>query len=182
MSIIELLLIAIALGADAFSVSVGVGARWHDWGSRLRLSFAFGLGQFVMPILGWTGGALILPYVAAYDHWVAFGVLVAISGKMLWESFRRDSDEAAEVINPTRGWLLPALALAVSIDALAVGFSMSRFGGALYLYALVIGVVASLMTLAGMILAYRGARHLGAWAGRLGALVLLGVAIKLLAV
>jgi len=82
-SIGELLIIAVALGADAFSVAVGVGACLGDWGSRVRLSLAFGAGQFLMPAVGWTAGASILPYVTAYDHWVAFGVLTAISAKMM---------------------------------------------------------------------------------------------------
>ena len=178
MTLAELPAIAVALGADAFSVGVGLGARHFDWGARGRLGGAFGLSQFAMTMLGSFLGAVILRYVAAYDHWVTFGVLAAIALKMLWESFRAEKSEGRG--DPTRGLLLVALAVAVSIDALAVGITMGQMDSRRWLYALVIGVTSTVMTVAGMVLAHRGERHLGAWAERLGALLLLGVAVKLL--
>ncbi len=181
-SIVELLIIAVALGADAFSVAVGVGTSLGDWGSRIRLSLAFGIGQVLMPAVGWTAGAAILPYVTAYDHWVAFGVLTAISAKMMWESFRDGSESDRPRVNPTRSWMLPALALAVSIDALAVGFTMGNLDSRRIIYAIIIGVTASIMTLLGVLVARRATHHWGTWAERAGAVLLLGVAIKMLAV
>jgi len=180
MTLTELLLIAVALGADAFSVSVGVGAIRHGWDARLRMAGAFGLFQFVMPALGWTAGAVILGYVAAYDHWVAFGVLTAISLKMLYESFRLGREERQAGSDPTRGVMLLGLAVATSIDALAVGFTMGNLDSRRWLYAAVIGFTAAGMTLSGMLVGHHGSKHLGEWAERAGALLLLAVAVKML--
>ncbi len=180
--ILQIFIIAVALGADAFSVAVGVGMCLRDWGSRIRLSLAFGIGQFIMPVLGWTTGEVILPYVAAYDHWVAFGVLTAISVKMVWESFQDGAELDRARNDPTRSWMLVGLGLAVSIDALAVGFTMGNLDGRRFVYAGIIGLTAALMTLGGTILARRATRCWGAWAERGGALLLFGVALKMLAV
>ena len=180
--ILQVFIIAVALGADAFSVAVGLGTCFHDWGSRTRLSLAFGAGQFLMPILGWTTGAVVLPYVAAYDHWVAFGVLAAISAKMMWESFRGNPELDHTSKNPSRSWVLVGLALAVSIDALAVGFTMGNLDGRRIIYAGIIGLTAAIMTLGGTILAHRATRCWRTWAERGGALLLFGVALKMLAV
>ncbi len=176
----ELFLIALALGADAFSVAVGVGASRTDWPARARLAGAFGLFQFVMPILGWNLGAVILQYVQAYDHWVAFGVLVAISLHMLWESFRPEREGDESRADPTRGLLLLGLALATSIDALAVGFTMGNLDARRWAYAAIVGATAALMTLIGMLIGHHGSRHLGEWAERAGALLMLAVAVKML--
>ncbi len=180
MDLPELLLIAVALGADAFSVAVGVGAWRTDWAARGRLAAAFGVFQFAMPVVGWNVGRVALRYIQAYDHWVAFGVLVAISLHMLWESFRPERDPGESRADPTRGMLLLGLAVATSIDALAVGFTMGNLDARRWVYAVIIGVVAAVMTLAGMLIGHRGSRHLGEWAERAGALLMLGVAVKLL--
>ena len=143
------------------------------------MAAVFGAFQFVMPAIGWNLGRVVLQYVQAYDHWVAFGVLVAISGKMLWESFRPQREEQART-DPTRGMLLLGLAVATSIDALAVGFTMGNLDARRWLYAGIIGVVAAGMTVAGMLIGHHGSRHLGKWAERAGALLMVVVAVKML--
>ena len=180
MNLPELLLIAVALGADAFSVAVGVGASRTDWAARGRMAAAFGLFQFAMPVIGWNVGRVALRYIQAYDHWIAFGVLVTISLHMLWESFGPEREESERRADPTRGMLLLGLAVATSIDALAVGFTMGGLDARRWVYAGIIGVVAALMTLAGMIIGHRGSRHLGEWTERAGAVLMLAVAVKML--
>lgn len=180
MSAIELVSVAIALGADAFSVSLGVGACWSDLGSRIRLSWNFGLFQFLMPLVGWKIGAQILPYIRSWDHWFVFGVLIAIALKMLYESLKDEGEERDETCNPTRGWMLIGLSVAVSIDALGVGLTFGSLESRQVLYAAVVGVVASVMTAVGMILAAYVSRRIGTWAERCGALILAVVAVKLL--
>jgi len=180
MSSIELLSIAIALGFDAFSVSLGVGACWSDLGSRLRLSSNFGLFQFLMPVIGWKIGAQILPYLRAWDHWFVFGVLMAIALKMLYESLKAETEDRDKTCNPTRGWMLIGLSIATSIDALGVGLTFGSLESRQVLYAVVVGVVAFLMTATGMVLAAYVSRRLGTWAERCGALILAVVAFKLL--
>ncbi len=182
MTPLEVLLIAIALGADAFSVAVGVGASRTDRAARARLAAAFGLFQGAMPVIGWNVGRVALRSIHAYDHWVAFGVLVAISLHMLWGSFQSGRGEGERRADPTRGLLLLGLAVATSIDALAVGFTMGNLDARRWVYAGIIGVVAAAMTLVGMIIGHRGSRHLGGWAERAGAVLMLGVAVKMLVI
>jgi putative Mn2+ efflux pump MntP len=129
-----------------------------------------------MPVVGWTVGAVILPYVHAYDHWVAAGVLLALAIKMIWESGK---DEQCPRQDASRGMLLIVLALAVSVDALAVGFAMGGLSQVRWLYALIIGLVAAVLTLAGTLVGRHGSRRWGAWAERAGALLLVGVAVKI---
>jgi len=77
-----------------------------------------------MPIVGWLAGQTVSGYIHAYDHWIAFGLLSFVGGKMLWEAWQSDG-EAQRADDPTRGWLLVTLVVATSIDALAVGLSMA---------------------------------------------------------
>jgi putative Mn2+ efflux pump MntP len=182
MSYVELLLMAIGLGFDAFSVALGVGGRWADARSRFRLCFHFGLFQFLMPIIGWRAGARILPLIGSWDHWVAFGILMVIALKMLIESFRQDDAAKESISNPTKGWPLVGLSVAVSIDALGVGFTLGKLEAGQALYAVFVGVTASAMSLIGMLLAHRATKRWGAWAERAGACILAIVAIRLLTI
>ncbi len=89
MSFLSILIIAIGLGMDAFSVAVGVGASLGavSWGAVFRLSSYFGLFQFLMPVAGWFAGVSVANIIAGYDHWIAFGLLTLVGGKMIIESF-----------------------------------------------------------------------------------------------
>ena len=182
MSPVELLLIAIGLGFDAFSVALGVGGRWADARSRFRLCFHFGLFQFLMPIIGWRAGSRLLPLIGSWDHWVVFGILMAIALKMLIESFRGDDAAEQARTDPTKGWALVGLSIAVSIDALGVGVTLGKLDAGQVLYAVFVGVTASAMSLIGMLLAHRATKRWGAWAERAGACILAIVAIRLLAI
>jgi putative Mn2+ efflux pump MntP len=99
---------------------------------------------------------------------------------MLYESLEADTAEPDETCNPTRGWMLVGLSVAVSIDALGVGLTFGSLESSQVLYALVVGVVAALMTAVGMVLAAYVSRRIGTWAERCGALILAAVAVKLL--
>ncbi len=87
MSLLTIFLLAIGLGVDAFSVAIGIGAanRQKSWAPVVRLSLAFGLFQFVMPLVGWLAGSTVVDLIATFDHWIAFGLLVLIGGKMIRE-------------------------------------------------------------------------------------------------
>jgi putative Mn2+ efflux pump MntP len=88
------------------------------------MSFHFGLFQFMMPILGWAAGTTLVRYIEDYDHWIAFGLLAYVGGKMIKESFDQDGN-LEDGVDPTRKGMLVMLAVATSIDALAVGLSMA---------------------------------------------------------
>jgi len=172
--------IAMALAMDAFAVALGAGLTLSPLSGRhlFRLGFHFGLFQALMPILGWLAGMTVQHWIAAYDHWIAFGLLGFVGGKMIWEAFKEEEGEDAT--DPTRGLTLVMLSIATSIDALAVGLSLAMLGISIWVPSLVIGLVAGAFTVAGMLLG----RRLGAMWGRgvevFGGLVLCGIGIKIL--
>jgi putative Mn2+ efflux pump MntP len=171
--------LAVALAMDAFAVSVASCCRLPrlDAGHVARLALAFGFFQFMMPVLGWLAGKGLFRWISAFDHWVAFGLLTIIGGRMLWESFR--STEGA-VRDPTRGWMLPILAVATSIDALAVGLSLAALNVSIWVPSVVIGVVAAVLTSVGAVFGSRLGRRFGVWAERFGAIVLIGIGVRIL--
>jgi putative Mn2+ efflux pump MntP len=173
-------MIAIALGLamDAFAVSVAAGIQVTALGFRhvARLALSFGFFQFLMPVLGWLAGRSLSRWVAAVDHWVAFGLLAIIGGRMLWESFR-SADKPAK--DPTRGCTLFILSIATSIDALAVGLSLAFLEVSVWLPSLTIGAVALVLSALGAVFGSRLGRRFGVWAERFGGLVLIGIGVKI---
>lgn len=180
MSLLTIFLLAVGLGVDAFSVAIGIGAanKNRSWLPVVRLSFAFGIFQFVMPLIGWLAGSTVVQMIETFDHWTAFGLLALIGGKMIWEGFERENDE--EKSDQTSGWPLLLLSIATSIDALAVGFSLSLLKTPVLFPALIIGVVCFIMTAIGMIFGKGLARIFGRKVEILGGLVLIAIGVKIL--
>ena len=172
--------LAVALAMDAFAVALGVGISVSPLTGRhlFRLGFHFGLFQALMPIIGWLAGMSIQRWIQAYDHWVAFALLLFVGGKMIYEAFH--NDETKEEKDPTRGLTLVILSLATSIDALAVGLSLGMLNVSVWTPALVIGLVAGILTVAGLLL---GRRCEAIWGKRveiLGGVVLCAIGTKIL--
>ena len=120
MSIITLLLMAVGLSMDAFAVSISSGILLCKarWGQTFKIAGAFGLFQGIMPFIGYTIARLFARQIQAFDHWIAFGLLVFIGGKMLWEVLRGGEDDAPR--GDPCGWMnLLVMAVATSIDAMA---------------------------------------------------------------
>ena len=180
MSLVTIFLLAIGLGIDAFSVAIGIGAanRKKSWTPILRLSFAFGVFQFVMPLIGWLAGSTVVSLIDNFDHWIAFALLAVVGGKMIWEGFEKESGK--EKADQTRGWPLFLLSIATSIDALAVGFSFSLLKTPILFPAVIIGVVCFAMTAVGMIFGKGLARIFGKKVEILGGLVLIAIGVKIL--
>ena len=180
MSLLTIFLLAVGLGVDAFSVAIGIGASNNkkSWAPVLRLSLAFGLFQFVMPLIGWLAGSTVVDRIQSFDHWIAFALLVLVGGKMIREGFEKESDE--QKTDQTRGWPLFLLSIATSIDALAVGFSFSLLKTDLLFPAAIIGVVCFMMTAVGMIFGKGLARIFGRKVEILGGLVLIAIGMKIL--
>ena len=165
MNLLDIILLAIALAMDCFTVSIvsGIILTQRD-GSFvtptdvtkepslcvIRMAFLFGFFQALMPLLGWLGISHFQSYMEAYDHWIAFGLLGLIGGKMIWESF---SPEEEHHFNPCRLRTQLLLAVATSIDALAVGISFACTGytalSQLTLPLLLIGLVSFLFSIVG---------------------------------
>lgn len=150
MHLFEVLLIAFSMAMDAFAVCLGAGTSAQTSGLRptFRLSFHFGLFQFIMPVIGWLAGTTIVNYIADFDHWVAFGLLAFVGIRMIRSGL--DANVEEQTNDPSRGWSLILLSIAVSIDALAIGLSLALIGVTIWLPAVVIGVVTGLVSWLGL--------------------------------
>lgn len=187
MSILTLIVTAIGLSADAFAVSVGRAMRWRHfaWKPALALALTFGAFQALMPVLGWALGSAFADAIVEVDHWIAFGLLAMIGGKMIWESFRElrsdDADDAEGVTVPRIGIsALLLLGLATSIDALAVGVSLALLGTSIVLAAVVIGAITGGISLLGVALGQRAGHRLSGSAELIGGAVLIAIGVKIL--
>ncbi len=180
MDAITLTGLALALAMDAFAVALGTGAVLSRLTGRhlFRLGFHFGLFQALMPVIGWLAGLTIMQWVEAWDHWIAFSLLAIIGGRMIYEAF--SDEEKTDDRDPTKGLSLVLLSIATSIDALAVGFSLSVIGVSIWMPALVIGLVAAVLTIAGMLLGGRIGDRWGSRVEILGGLVLIAIGAKIL--
>ncbi len=174
-------LIALGLAMDAFAVALSGGfvAGRVTLRQTIRLAWHFGLFQFLMPILGWAAGLTVQSLIQAFNHWIAFVLLAGIGGKMIYESLRK---EKAERRNPdiTRGASLVLLSLATSIDALAVGLSLSALRVRIFYPSAVIGVVCFALTALGFAFGSRLGLLLGKRVELFGGLVLVGIGVRIL--
>jgi putative Mn2+ efflux pump MntP len=171
---------------DAFAVAIATGVclRQVTFRQTFRLSWHFGLFQALMPVIGWWIGDSIQDYVAAYAHWVAFTMLALVGSNMLKEAILADEDDTEPIPrkDSTRGLTMVMLSVATSIDALAVGLSMSMLRLSIDYPAMIIGIVAGLFTIAGLHLGKRISRltWLSTWAEIVGGLVLWLIGLNIL--
>ena len=151
MTFLELLLIAIGLSMDAFSVSIckGLTTKKFSWPMALICGLWFGGFQVLMPIIGYYLGAQFQEMIEAYDHWIAFGLLFLIGANMIREAIWGKKEEG-----PNNGALdfktMFLLAIATSIDALAVGVSFACIQMKLWSSVLIIGITAFLFSVLGV--------------------------------
>lgn len=182
MSFIFILGIAVALAMDCFAITLGLacGARGLTMKQAVRMAAFFGGFQFVMPIVGWLAGDKLLGLIRSFDHWVAFGLLALIGGRMIYESFELSDEEKAGRPDQTQGTRLVVLALATSIDALAVGLSLGVIRTSILYPAAVIGGTSFVLTVVGAKLGPVVGRIVGKRAELLGGLILIGIGVKIL--
>ena len=183
MSTLEIWLLAVSLAMDCFSVSItsGIILRRICWRTFLTIAFFFGLFQAMMPLMGWFATNHFHSLIENYDHWIAFGLLFFLGARMIKESF---GDEEEHHFNPTRLLVILTLAVATSIDALAVGISFACTGmttwESISFPILIIGIVSSAFSILGCLIGvYFGKRvNLRAelWAG----IILIGIGVKIL--
>ena len=127
MTTLEIWLLAISLAMDCFTVSItsGIIMRRICWRTFFIMAFFFGLFQAVMPLIGWFAASRFSHLIEDYDHWIAFGLLAFLGGRMIKESF---SNEDKRCFDPTKLKVVVTLAIATSIDALAIGISFAFVG------------------------------------------------------
>ncbi len=180
MDFISLLALATALAMDAFAVALAAGALICPLTFRpcFRLAFHFGLFQGVMPVLGWLAGRTVQHVVAAWSHWLAFILLLAIGLKMIVEALT--DGEEHRLTDPSRGLTMVMLAVATSIDALVVGLTLAMVDVTIWRPSLVIGLVAALFTLVGLLLGCRVGNLLGRRVEVAGGVLLIVIGLKIL--
>lgn len=183
MSLIVVLGMALALAMDAFAVSIGLSVSLRGLRNlqTFRLALSFGLFQFFMPIIGWAAGEKIVRFIKDYDHWVAFILLLAVGGKMIYESFHAEDEQKKYASDPTKGLSLLVLSVATSIDSLAVGLSLAALRVKIVYPAVIIGIVAFTMTIVGVKIGPVLGRVIGKRAEFAGGAVLILIGVKILA-
>jgi len=180
LSLFSLLGIAVGLAMDAFAVSIAAGLAVASVTPRhvFRISFHFGLFQFMMPIIGWLAGGQLAAYAGEYNRWVAFGLLVYVGARMLWEA--HSEKKAENQRDPTRGLMLVTLSIATSLDALAVGMSMAFLGVSVWIPAVVIGIITAVLSAIGITFGGRIGPRWEHWAEAAGGIVLIAIGLKVL--
>jgi putative Mn2+ efflux pump MntP len=180
MDIISLLLIALSLSMDCFAIALGISCSGKkvSKASALKVATAFGGAQALMALIGWLAGRGLLNIISGYDHWVVFGLLLAVGIHMIWESFHEE--EEGGKLDLTRGWALVSLAVITSIDSLATGLALSFQQVNIALSAAVIGGVTFMVAIGGFVIGGKVGEWLGRWAEVLGGFILIGIGTKVL--
>lgn len=175
---ITILLISIGLAMDCFAVSLAIGTSGQipDRRGKLRLAAHLGIFQAGMTALGWVLGESIIQYVASWDHWLAFLLLAYVAYKLIKSSF----DQSCEAFdqNPSKGRTLVLLSVATSIDAFAVGLSITFMGVPILASLVAIGVVSALLGIVGLFAGHRLSCTFGKRMELVGGLVLLFIAVR----
>lgn len=182
MNLSATLLLAFGMSMDAFAVSISKGAALHKpkFSEALRTGLIFGAVEATTPLIGWALGMLASQFVLAWNHWIAFALLVFLGSRMLIEGWRADDDE--EQTPPRRHgfWLLVTTAIATSLDAMAVGVGLAFLQVNIILTALTIGCATLIMTTLGIMVGRFIGPLLGKRAEILGGIVLIGIGVQIL--
>ncbi len=177
-ALLSTLAIAVGLAMDAFSVSLAGGAALKEKVIKTALlaGVMFGFFQFAMPLIGWAVGLPLSQILVPYGYWVVVALFFFIGGKMIYDAFF-GSEEGVSLI----GWkVLTILAVATSIDALAVGISYALIGEAILIPSVIIGIVAFLFSFAGVIAGHKLSEVIGNKMQVVGGVILILIGIKFL--
>ena len=182
MSFGAILLLSLGLAMDATAVSAARGLAAQRVSARqvALIAALFGGFQALMPLIGWMFGARFGPLVEQFDHWIAFVLLGAVGGKMLWEAFHDDDATSEQDGERFRLRALLVLAVATSIDALAVGITLPMLDAPFALTLVTIGVVTAICCALGVLAGRRFGAALGKRLDALGGIVLIGLGTKIL--
>ena len=180
MSFVEILLIGVGLSMDAFSVSIckGLTTKQFSWRMALICGLWFGFFQALMPVIGFFLGAQFEQYITAVDHWIAFGLLFLIGANMIREALSKKEDEPADSSLGFKTMLL--LAVATSIDALAVGISFACIQVKIWSSVLIIGITTFVFSIVGVKIGNVFGSKFEKSAGIVGGIILILIGLKIL--
>jgi len=178
MGLITILIIAVGLAMDAFAVSVLSGSAYKQLNVKhaFRIAVFFGGFQAFMPLIGSLAGLTAKEYIADYDHWIAFVLLSAVGGKMIYESFK--IAPAENNFNPAGILVLLVLSVATSIDALVIGITLSFLTVSIATAVIIIGLVTFLLSYLGVLLGKKFGYFFENKIQALGGLVLIALGLK----
>ncbi len=183
MGFVELFLIGVGLSMDAFAVSVckGLGMSRLNLKQAAVISLFFGGFQALMPLVGWALGSQLTDLITPIDHWIAFGLLAFVGGKMLWDAFHEDDEEAdgpADEKLDLKELLM--LAIATSIDALAVGITFAFLQVSIVPSVTIIGATTFVISFAGVAIGHFFGARFEKPATIVGGVVLILIGLKIL--
>ena len=180
MHLSTIIVIAVGLAMDAFVVSIISGGAYKQLHVRhaLRLAIFFGGFQAFMPIIGYLAGLSVREYIQNYDHWIAFGILSAVGGKMIYESLKIESVE--KNMDPSNIFILLALSVATSIDALAIGITLSLITNSIITAVIIIGLITFILSYLGIIIGKKFGHFSENKIEALGGIILIGLGLKIL--
>lgn len=180
MEILTIILLALGLSFDSFAVSVcsGLNLPHIRFFQAAKIAIFLAVFQAFMPLIGWMVGNSMKSLIEPVDHWIAFGLMTLIGGKMIIESFV--SSEAREIKNPLHLKVILMLSLATSIDALAVGFSFATFLDKILLAVIIIGLVTFIASMLGILLGKKTGPKISRYAEIIGGLILIFIGSKIL--
>jgi len=181
MNLTAISLLAFAMSTDAFAAAIGKGTALLKprWTEALRTGAIFGVIEGITPVIGWALGSAASDYVKAWDHWIAFVMLMVLGGHMLVAAFR-PAQEAVDKPRRHGFWLLVATGFATSIDAMAVGVGLAFLDVDIVTVALSIGLATFTMVTLGVMLGRVLGAVVGSWAEGLGGLLLMGIGTLIL--
>lgn len=180
MSFLSTLFLATGLAMDAFAVSItgGIMSTTVSFAYALKIALFFAGFQMIMPLLGWYFGQSVKQYIASYDHWIAFFLLFAIGGRMVYESFQ--GRERYRPINFNNISILLFLSIATSIDAFIAGVSLSILEMNILFVIIIIGIITLLLSLMGVKIGKILGRLVEKYAHLVGGIILITIGFQVL--
>lgn len=180
MEILTTTFLSLGLAADAFAVSLtsGFSIKHIKINKALKIALFFGCFQAIMPLIGWSAGLTFREFISGIDHWIAFGLLSYIGGKMIYESMQEEIED--KKFNPLDSYTLITLAIATSIDALAAGIGLSVLKGSILLACSLIGFITFALCFIGVFIGHRFGDLLNQKIEILGGVVLIVIGTKIL--
>ena len=179
MNLLTTILLALGMSVDAFAAALarGAGSLHYTWRQTVKTALIFGIVETITPLIGWLAGSMAQKFIAEYDHWLAFGLLLALGLKMIWGALHNNDEADAADGNRTDATLLLTVitAIATSIDSMVVGVGLAFLDANIWLTALAIGISTTIMAAIGLRLGRLLGQKIGSRAEMVGGVVLIGI-------
>ena len=181
MTPLAIAVLSLSMSTDAFAAAVGRGASHRPTlPGAIKAGLVFGVIEAITPLIGWGLGMVAAGLVEKIDHWIAFGLLAAVGGRMIWEATRSRPGDAGDEPRRSGPWGLIATAVGTSIDAAAVGVGLAFIGANIWIIAASIGLTTFLLATIGMVIGRMVGRCFGKAVELLGGLALVALGLTIL--